>query len=346
MQILYSGICDLLQLLSEVFLAIGPEEFLLREHLETLKKASLEKYGEFSVEHLSLADHPLSALKNEVFSPPFFGGKRVLFISGFPPPASPALSEEKRNAYGKFVESLSDIPEGVVLIFSSAHPDKRTKIFKGLQKIAKKIWKFEAFDEKKEPHKYSEWIIERAKRYGVGIAKKEAEFLRHYSGGKLEVLHQEIKKLALFCAGRNITEEDIKTLSIPTHELADFGFSNAVSSGRFSRIHEEFQRLTENFDAGMLWNRDIISVFRTLLKVKAIERSGASAKDVGIHPFVASKMKNVASHISESDIQKLYKKLVQIDEKTKDGRLVLTGKTEPFFTELEVLLHDVFGKKS
>ncbi|MEI7510640.1 MAG: DNA polymerase III subunit delta [Candidatus Peregrinibacteria bacterium] len=327
----------------EIFLALGPDEFLLREHLDNYKTGATKKYGDFSVSTVSFLDIPLSELQNEVFSPPFFGGKRVLFLSHFPPAASPALSEEKRESYLSFVESLSDIPEGVVLIFSSATPDRRTKIFKEMEKIAKLTWKFESFDEKKDPHRFSEWIIERAKRYGGVLGQKEAEFLKNYAGHSLNVLDLELQKLALFCAGKTITQKDIESLSVPANEIADFAFSNAVASGRFSQVSEAFQDLTENFEAGMIWNRDILSVFRTLLKVKTLSLTKDDPKSLGLHPFVVSNMRNIANSVSEEKLLVAYKKLLEIDCMTKDGRLALTGNTDPFFLTIETLLHDIFG---
>lgn len=324
-----------------VFVAIGPDEFLLREFLQNYKNAAIEKYGEFSVEKFSLQDNSPAQIRNEIFSPAFFGGKRVIFIEGFPPSATPKLNEVKKKAFESLIKELPELPEDVVVIFSEAKPDKRTKIFKDLKKIATKYFEHAEFDPKKEPYKYSEWIIERGKKYGTIFEKKGADFLRSFVGNNLSHLDSEIQKLALYSPMKEVSSKDIEDLCIPSEEIADFSFSNAVGNGNTSKILQEFKTLSDKYDAGMVFNRDVLSVLRTLLKVRFSIDSPEEKS--GIHPYVLRNMKTTANNIPKKKLLKAHSALTQIDQMTKDGRLSLSQDSQGFLLAVEKILHDLFS---
>lgn len=326
---------------NNIFLALGPDEFLLREFLENYKTAAIEKYGEFSVEKFSLAEHSPATIRNEIFSPAFFGGKRILFIEGFPPSASPKLSEPKKEFFETLITQLPTLPDDVVVIFAQANPDKRTKIFKGLQKIAGKTFSHESFDPKKDGYKFSEWIQERAQKNGSKIDKQSADFLREFCGNNLGNLNSEIQKLALYKGQNGIEVEDIKALALPSEEVADFAFSNAVSSGKQMKVLEEFTDLSEKYDAGMVFNRDVITTLRTLLKIKLAK--DAPGISTGLHPFVVRNMQKTAGNISKEKLFEAFNALKEIDLKTKDGRLSLSPDSRGFLLALEKILHDLFA---
>ena len=333
--------------MNNVFLAIGPDEFLLSEFINNYKKAAFQKYGEFSVDTLSIKEHSFGEVRNELFSPPFFGGKRIIFLENFPPSATPKLNEKQKESYISLIEELADLPEDVVLISSNANPDKRTSIFKKYKKLAGKFFEHASFDPQKDRLKFSEWIIERAIKHGAIISKKNADFLKNFVGTNLRILDSEIKKLATLSLGNSlsgsleISEENIKNIAIPSEEGGgDFAFSNAISSGNITKILDEFTELSEKYDAAMIFNRDVLSSFRNLVKGKFALASPAEKS--GIHPFVLSKMRKTISMIPEKKLIKAHAALTQIDIMSKTGKLSLSGDTRAFLLAVEKILHDIF----
>jgi DNA polymerase III delta subunit len=69
------------------------------------------------------------------------GEKKLIIIDDFPLKTSdknPELNEKQ-----DFLESLLEkVPENNIVIFSSANPDKRSKFYKNLKKVATKIEEF------------------------------------------------------------------------------------------------------------------------------------------------------------------------------------------------------------
>lgn len=328
--------------MENIFLALGPDEFLLSEFINNYKKAALQKYGEFSVDSFSFSSNSFAEIRNEIFSPPFFGGKRIIFLENFPPSATPKMTEKQKDQYISLVEELSGVPEDVVLIAYNAKPDKRTSIFKKYKKLSGKFFEHASFDPQKDTLKFSEWIIERAARYGSSISKKNADFLKNFSGENLRILHSEIEKLAISRVGTEISEQDIQDLAVPSEDGGgDFAFSNAISSGKITSILDEFTALSEKYDAAMIFNRDVLSSFRNLLKGKfALE---SPSEKSGIHPFVLSKMKKTIGMIPREKLLNAHAALTEIDIMSKTGKLSLSGDTRAFLLAIEKILHDVFA---
>ncbi len=326
--------------MKNVFLAIGPDSFLLREFISQYKKAAIVKYGEFSVQTLNITQHPIGEIINEVSSPAFFGGKRIIFLEEFPPPPTPKLSEKKKEEYEKLLIRIKDLPEEVVLFLVIEKPDKRTKFFKTIKKDCEKIYEHKSFDPKRDANKFSDWICERTKKYGSEIDGRNADFLRSFVGNDLSILNNEIKKLCLLKYGKNIEKEDIVALAIPSEESADFAFSNAISGGKAEKIVNEFHSLVLQFDAGMVWNRDLLSTIRTLLKIRFSLDSPQEKS--GIHPFVERNMKRVVSTFSIEKIKKLQWVLTEIDSGTKNGTFSLSGDSRAFSLHIEKLLWENF----
>ncbi|HID92352.1 TPA: DNA polymerase III subunit delta [Candidatus Peregrinibacteria bacterium] len=329
--------------MQNVFLAIGPDAFLLKDFIDQTKKASLAKYGEFAVQTLSAKDTPLSEVITEISTPAFFGGKKIVFIEDFPPPASPKLSEAKKKEYESLTENLKNLPDEVVIFVISTNPDKRTKFFKTIKKEVSKIYEYKPFDPKRDISKFTQWILERVKKYGAFIDLKVAQFLHSFVGNDLEKLDKEIQKLAILTAikGEQISKENIIALCVPNEESADFAFSNALSTGNAEKIITEISTLSKEFGPAMVWNRDIISSIRTLLKVRFSLESPEEKS--GIHPFVASSMSRVVKKFTPEQFQNLHQFLMEVDIKTKNGTLSLSQEGSQFLLHIQKKLYLFFS---
>lgn len=329
--------------MQNLFLAIGPDSFQLKEFVDQYKAAALQKYGEFSVESFSLSDTDIKAIEASISAPSFFGGdeKRIIFLEGFPPEASPKLSEKKKDEYEKFLKTIDNLPDDVVLFCISANPDKRTKFFKTLKKNADKTYEHPLLDPKKDGRQIEEWIQKRAQKYGSKIDPHTASFLRSYSGNDLASLNSELQKLSTLRISSPITTTDITDLCAASEESADFAFSNAISSGKPEKILAEIETLVNQFDAAMIWNRDILSSIRTLLKAKYAKENPSEKS--GIHPFVLKNLSGVLSKFNTQQLQQLHAMCTEIDIMTKNGKLQLSGDTRNFVLTVEKEMYSFFS---
>ncbi len=323
----------------------GPESFLLREHVQKYFVASEKKYGEYNVLKMNPEEKKFGEIKTELLSVPFFNtGKKIVFLDPFPLPSSEKMSEVKKEKSEKIIELLKGIPEDIVIICVSEHPDKRTKAWKDLIKIAQKdiSRSFEPLNERT----LTQWVLQRVSAKEGKILPAAAEYLWQYAGKNLWVLDQEVQKLINFSEGKPISERDIEIVCDVNSETIEWALSNAFSTGQRKEVLKIFHRM---IDAGQsaytLLFRDFGSLLRQLLLVRQALDTRSSAKDIGMSPFLFGKMKKVAEQFSLSHLKNMQDGLLKIDEGSKTGLIpTSTGKEELLIFALEKWIYKFFRK--
>jgi len=143
-------------------------------------------------------------------------------------------------------------------------------------------------------------------------------------------------------SGLRNTRDYTLTVYNENEESADFAFSNALSSGDGEKIITEISTLSNQFGVAMVWNRDIISSIRTLLKVRfALDSPDEKS---GIHPFVMSNMSRAVRKFTPEQLQHLHEFLLQVDQKTKTGQLSLSQESAQFLLHIQKELYTFFSK--
>lgn len=325
--------------MDNLFLATGPDEFLLKEFINQYKSASIKKYGEFSVDSLSLDLNCIPKIINEILAPPLFSEKRVIFLENFPIPANFKISEKNKIQLNNLLNKINTLSSSTVLFCVSITPDKRTKYFKSIKKNSKQIFEHKSFDEKKDFNKIIEWIIQRFKKRNSNISIENAKFLKDFVGSNLRILDIEINKLSLITK-EYIDKEDIKAACIKNENSIDFAFSNAVSKEDINKILKEFEILYKKYDVSLVFNRDIISMIRTIIKIFLSIKS--PTENSSLHPFVIKNLKTAVSKFSKDKLISLHNELIKIDLLSKNGIYNLSGNTSIIYMSIYKLLYKYF----
>jgi DNA polymerase-3 subunit delta len=337
---------------ANLFLLTGENTFELQRFRRAWQAKALEKYGEFNVSDVDVIERPIGEILGEMNSPPFFGdGKRIFFLSNFPPPAGGrAPSAQKKTEFEALIAALKQLDDDTVVICIVPKPDKRMSAYKQLIKIVGKVHEFTAW-EKSHSGSLSPagkqaavaWVDQESK----GMVKGEAaRFLVDYCGDDPWKLHNEIKKLALLSGKRHITPELIELVCVPTNEMMNFAFSNAVQSQNIKRILDTFDELCNAGDAPQaIVARDIVPTIRQLLLVKLTLDAGKTAADAKIHPFVFNKLKEVARNFALPDLFSAHQSILHLDFDSKRGKVPLTtDKIDMFKLRIEQVFLRLFSK--
>lgn len=318
----------------QVFLAMGSDNFRLLEFIQSMKLASAQKYGDFAVQSFSYPEDSLSTLRSEFFTPAFLSEKRVLFCTGLPWSASDKISDTEKELLLLFLDSLSSLPEDIVIFFISPVPDKRTKFFKTVSSSVQKIHEFAQWDKESEKNKYIEWIMAKSIILGTQCSKSIAEFLLLYVGYSLSSLYVELEKLSMRRFGQDIQKQDIIDLCVMNEENADFAFSNAFSTADITKVMAELSTLFDSSSAPEVFNRDIISSFRNLLKAHLTQQM---KEDFGLHPFVLKKMMPLLKKIPSDTVLQTIEFLKDLDIGTKTGKYSLSPDARAFILQIETM---------
>jgi DNA polymerase III subunit delta len=173
------------------------------------------------------------------------------------------------------------------------------------------------------------WIRERVGEKNGRIQPRAAHLLAANVGNDLQLLDNEIEKLILYKGWDGddpleITAEDVTLLSPHLAEANIFDLVDAIGSRNGQQaallLQQKFNEGTDPFYLFAMFVRQ----FRLLIQVKELadadQNPPAIAKALKMHSFVVGKIYQQARGFSLSQLEQIYRHLLDIDVGVKTGR--------------------------
>jgi len=317
---------------SSVILLYGNDEFAIRRRLAEFgglfTDASSAGMNTARLEARTMSEDDLN---NAVNAMPFLAKQRLVML------ANPSARYSNPQARKRFCEFLEKVPPTARLIITeSVEPREEDKhwLVKWIRKAGLGLERFALQTQPEMPG----WIIKQAKEQGGQIEPHAASRLAEMIGPDPRQAAQEIGKLLAYVDwARPIKSEDVQAASIVTAEAGIFDMVDALAVGNGRAAQGLLHRMLENEDAFSVWPM-VIRQFRLLLLAReVIEQHGTEAEAaqvLGVHPFVAKKAYNQARRFSLPVLERIYHKLLEIDEAAKTGRMPLDISMEMLVMEL------------
>ena len=200
----------------------------------------------------------------------------------------------KDKALGRLIEYIENPAPETVLLALAEKLDKRTRLYKLLQK--KKL--LVAADEPR-PNEIPTWVDRRAKAHKIEVAPSARRMLADAVGTDLALLDQEIEKLALYIHPKTkLDDTDVAKLVQKTAGDNVFEWTDQVMEGRFNQAIETFHFLSAEGKPALVLLAMLIRHVRILVKARhhleARTTHGALASILGVPPFTISKYMNQA----------------------------------------------------
>jgi DNA polymerase-3 subunit delta len=182
------------------------------------------------------------------------------------------------------------------------------------------------------------WVVTETKNQGGEIEPPAAAKLAEMVGVNTRQAGQEIAKLLAYVNwDRQVIVQDVEAVSIVTAQESVFDFVDALANGNGKSAQRLLHRLLESEDAFSLWGM-VIRQFRLLLMAREVlDAQGGKdevTKALGVHPFVAEKTTGQARHFTISALERIYHKLLDIDEGIKTGQFSLELALDTLVVEL------------
>ena len=224
--------------LSGCYLFFGEEDYLKSYCLKAAREKicpdeGLACFNDISLEFL---DFSVEALTDAMAAPPMMCDCKIVTVKSFnfgevktaEVDGLIALMAAYRDDPSNLL-ILSVIPDGIDV----GTPKKPSALFKRLCEVCTPV-QFEA----SSPAKLATWAIRHFRHENIDVSDSMARFLVEYCGKSMYTLSSEIKKLCayLHAVGKNtVTEEDIRTVSVPEEECDAFALTNAMMAGDRAR---------------------------------------------------------------------------------------------------------------
>ncbi len=232
-----------------------------------------------------------------------FADKRLVIIKG--------LSENK-SLWDAFIDWLPRVSDDVHLVLIDEKPDKRTKTYKELQKIAE-VHDFKGWGER-DTAAAEKWVGEEAGRLDIDFDKKSIHLLVERVGVDQWPLFHALEKLAVLdMVNPTVIEEVIE--ANPAENV--FNLFDAALKGNAARVGQMIETLQLTEDPYRLFGLMSTQAFQLLALGIGEKTPTEVAKDLGAHPFALSKLSPHAKRLGVAGTKKVFAAMVEADAAMK-----------------------------
>ncbi|HNX10551.1 MAG TPA: DNA polymerase III subunit delta [bacterium] len=313
----------------------GQNDFKARQKIKELKEKFYREVenSEHSLNSIDGANCDLAALANNLSSGSLFTQKRMTIIENLFNSHKPTLYPEVLNYLQE--NRLAESPD-IVLFFDPSLFNDRGKTMKQvgdsprpLNASEKPLFDFlshQKFAQEYAPLSNSElisWLKAEAKENGSSLDSSAAQTLISLAGDDLWLLSHEIAKLAHYKRPEEIKIADVKKFVSGSIDENIFALTDAISQknkGLAVKLLEDQAQLGIPLEYVLVMIRRQI---RILKQLKQADLAGSSATEITtackFHPFVVKKGLEQARRFMEADLEKMLKKLMDIDRANKIG---------------------------
>lgn len=281
-----------------ITLLYGPNAFAKRRRLDELVRQFAAAYGEQGIERFDGEDLEPARLPEIFQGVSLFAADKLIIIR------DAAANKPLWEALEPYVVTPD---ESTRVVLYEREPDKRTRTFKALQKQA------EIAECKELPSgELVPWLVSQS---GGRLDRRLATALVQRAGTDQQRLNNELDKLLVHEA---VTERHIEALVEPGSEGSAFELLDAVLAGRPARVAEIINSIKLSEDPYRLFGL-LISNIQVLAALMADKNKTPQqvASDLGVHPFVATKLSQARRTMPMEAVRRAVRILADTDTALK-----------------------------
>jgi DNA polymerase III delta subunit len=261
----------------------------------------------------------LKQLPDLLMGATLFAQKRLVIIRN--------LSENK-SVWEKIPDWLDRVSEDVHVVLVESKPDRRSRTYRALQKVAT-VRQFPAWTDR-DTAVAEKWVIGEAERQKLTLDKKSVHSLVERAGVDQWQLYYALQKLAALPEVNSTIIENIVEAN-PRENV--FNLLDAALKGNTAKLQEMLQVLAMSEDSYRLFGLLSTQVFQlALLSISDNRAAGDVAKDIGAHPFALSKLAPHVKKLGKSGVREVVAIMAEADMALK------TSATDPWLLIERALL--------
>jgi DNA polymerase III subunit delta len=196
-----------------------------------------------------------------------------------------------KTVWADLAEHLESLPDELELVIFEETPDKRTKTYKLLQKVAKK------HECQNLSHsEAAKWLGDEAKNRSIKLLPGMIQLIVNRAGLDQWQLHFALEKLATF---DDITEELIENVIEASPQASAFELIDAALNHQSQKVQAMVEILRVSEDAYFFFGLLASQIFQLIALAASKKSSGQVAKDLGVHPYPLQKMQTQASKLTK-----------------------------------------------
>lgn len=307
----------------------GNDEYAMARRLESLQAAF--DPGGMNTTRLDAHTASQEELNSAVNAMPFLGEKRLVFLEN--PSGRSSLPTER----DQFIRFLLAAPPSTLVVMHEPVEGRDIKKHWLVKRAEKGEFQAEVFT---MPHsgEMTGWIIREARSMDSSIEPAAAARLAEMVGENTRQAKQELIKLLTYVhESRPVTLRDVEAVSVTSAQASIFALVDALATGDGKKAQKLLHALLEEEDAMALWGM-VIRQFRLLLQAREVLDGRGSLldaqKSIPEAQYSVQKAYQQAGRFTMQALEKIYHRLLEMDEGNKTGAMPLDAALDAFVVEL------------
>jgi DNA polymerase-3 subunit delta len=313
-----------------IYIFYGEDEFSQREELAALK-AQLDGDGMLASNTSLLDGRGLQPA--DLLAPcstiPFLGSHRLVIVEGLLGRFETSRAPGKRRDVGSSRESmalwktlpsaLQGLPDTTTLVLVDGKVAPGNPLLRLLAPLGE-VREFRPLRQRAVP----DWIRQRARTMGLAVSPGAVALLADLVGNDLRVLSQELEKLGIYAQGRQIEENDVRTLVSSARDANVLTMIDAVVEGRNNVAVRLLEQLRNEGASPTYLLNMITRQYRHLILAKELLLARLSPAEIGqrlgiVSDFALRKVLEQAARYALPQLEAAYRRLLEADAAIKLG---------------------------
>ncbi|MBQ3783844.1 MAG: DNA polymerase III subunit delta [Lachnospiraceae bacterium] len=297
---------------SNMYLLFGKEDYLKITYRNKLRKTIISPDDSMNYSYFEGKDIDETAVISMAGTVPFFSERRLIVVEN-------SGVFKRQNELSEF---LSSLPETTFLVFVEQEVDKRSKLYKAVQKSGTVV-ELNGLEEKD----LKLWVATYLHQSQKKITEQNIMYMLNKTGVDMQNLKNELDKLISYSASEDvITREMIDEICVAQTEGKIFEMIDAIGMRNQDRALQLYYDLLAVREKPMSILFLLIRHFNILIQLKELANEGAAngviASKVGVPPFAVRKYIGQAKNFKNSEIRDCLEQCAEVEQQVKTGLLL------------------------
>jgi DNA polymerase-3 subunit delta len=291
--------------LRPVLLIVGPEPYLVKELVETLRKRGAKEHGEGFASHAFYAhSHSAREVLTTCRAGEFFVTHKLVLLHD--------VERYGKGDLGALADYVRAPDPAASLVMTAESVDGRTTFAKAVAKAPGGRIDLKPMYESEMPA----WIAALAKQRGKRVRRAASEALDELCGTNLDALAAELEKLEIYTGGRDTIEEaDVAAVVGSSRTETYYRLRDAILERRAGEALEIWGLLVEAGENTYALFGRLRATLRELLSAKELAERGAGMAEIGRALGIpAWRVRPLGEVLGKTDLARLRRDLLLLFE--------------------------------
>jgi len=319
-----------------VYILYGEDAFGRDEAVVTLKERMRSlPAGEHNLSELG-PETTVAALRQAADVVPFLADRRMVFVRGLlgrlagrgvarrgRQTARKTASDIAPDEYQLLLDYLPDLPQTTSLVLVEDGRLNPEPLVAAIPRGRAAVREYPRVLD------VPRWVRDRARLIGVDLDEAAVRELASLGGSDLRRLDSELRKLADYAAGRNVTRADVRELVVG-REVQTWALLDGLAARQADKALRALRALfSQGESPEALLGRDIAPHYRRLMVARELslasreERARVDIAALGLNPATVGKWMEQAAAFDRNELERALELLLELDRQIK------TGETSP-----------------